>query len=182
MVKKGNLIVAEPTVFSDENFNRSVILLSDHSQSGSVGFILNKKLEYSTKEIIPELKFEFPIYNGGPVKQDNLYFIHNKSILISGSLAIKNEIHWGGDFKKALDLINEKKIKSDEIKFFLGYSGWDKNQLENEIQSNSWIVVNDNKNDKILLEDCENIWKDNLTKLGGNYMIWSNSPENPNHN
>tara|TARA_B110000438_G_C15776810_1_gene634418 strand:- start:108 stop:656 length:549 start_codon:yes stop_codon:yes gene_type:complete len=182
MVKKGNLIVAEPTVFSDENFNRSVILLSDHSQSGSVGFILNKKLEYSTKEIIPELKFEFPIYNGGPVKQDNLYFIHNKSILISGSLAIKNEIHWGGDFKKALDLINEKKIKSDEIKFFLGYSGWEKNQLENEIQSNSWIVVNDNKNDKILLEDCENIWKDNLTKLGGNYMIWSNSPENPNHN
>tara|TARA_B110000003_G_C16382006_1_gene430865 strand:- start:106 stop:654 length:549 start_codon:yes stop_codon:yes gene_type:complete len=182
MVKKGNLIVAEPTVFSDENFNRSVILLVDHSQSGSVGFILNKKLEYSTKEIIPELKFEFPIYNGGPVKQDNLYFIHNKSILISGSLAIKNEIHWGGDFKKALDLINEKKIKSDEIKFFLGYSGWDKNQLENEIQSNSWIVVNDNKNDKILLEDCENIWKDNLTKLGGNYMIWSNSPENPNHN
>ena len=182
MVKKGNLIVAEPTVFSDENFNRSVILLVDHSQSGSVGFILNKKLEYSTKEIMPELKFEFPIYNGGPVKQDNLYFIHNKSILISGSLAIKNEIHWGGDFKKALDLINEKKIKSDEIKFFLGYSGWDKNQLENEIQSNSWIVVNDNKNDKILLEDCENIWKDNLTKLGGNYMIWSNSPENPNHN
>ena len=182
MVKKGNLIVAEPTVFSDENFNRSVILLVDHSQSGSVGFILNKKLEYSTKEIIPELKFEFPIYNGGPVKQDNLYFIHNKSILISGSLAIKNEIHWGGDFKKALDLINEKKIKSDEIKFFLGYSGWEKNQLENEIQSNSWIVVNDNKNDKILLEDCENIWKDNLTKLGGNYMIWSNSPENPNHN
>jgi putative transcriptional regulator len=182
MVKKGNLIVAEPTVFSDENFNRSVILLVDHSQSGSVGFILNKKLEYSTKEIMPELKFEFPIYNGGPVQQDNLYFIHNKSKLISGSLAIKNEIHWGGDFKNVLDLINEKKIKSDEIKFFLGYSGWDKNQLENEIQSNSWIVVNDNKNDKILLEHCENIWKDNLTKLGGNYMIWSNSPENPNHN
>jgi putative transcriptional regulator len=182
MVKKGNLILAEPTVFSDENFNRSVILLVDHSQSGSVGFILNKKLEYSTKEIIPELKFKFPVYNGGPVHQDNLYFIYNKSKLISGSLAIKNEIHWGGDFKKALYLINEKKIKSDEIKFFLGYSGWDKNQLENEIQSNSWIVVNDNNNDKILLEHCENIWKDNLTKLGGNYMIWSNSPENPNHN
>ena len=102
MVKKGNLIVAEPTVFSDENFNRSVILLVDHSQSGSVGFILNKKLEYSTKEIMPELKFEFPIYNGGPVQQDNLYFIHNKSKLISGSLAIKNEIHWGGDFKLSL--------------------------------------------------------------------------------
>ena len=182
MVKKGNIIVAEPTVFSDENFNRSVILLVDHSQSGSVGFILNKKLEYSTKEIMPELKFEFPIYNGGPVQQDNLYFIHNKSKLISGSFAIKNEIHWGGDFKKTIDLINEKKIKSDEIKFFLGYSGWDKNQLENEIQSNSWRVVNDNKDDLKLLEHCENIWKDNLTKLGGNYMIWSNSPENPNHN
>ena len=182
MIEKGNLLIAEPTVFSDENFNRSVILLVDHSQSGSVGFILNKKLEYSTKEIIPELKFEFPIYNGGPVQQNNLYFIHKKQELILGSLKIKNEIFWGGNFKTIINLINENKIKLDEIKFFLGYSGWDENQLENEINSSSWIIKNTKTNNKLIIGNCENIWENSMIELGENYILWKNSPENPNHN
>ena len=182
MIEKGNLLIAEPTVFSDENFNRSVILLVDHSQSGSVGFILNKKLEYSTKEIIPELKFEFPIYNGGPVQQNNLYFIHKKQELILRSLKIKNEIFWGGNFKTIINLINENKIKLDEIKFFLGYSGWDENQLENEINSSSWIIKNTKTNNKLIIGNCENIWENSMIELGKNYILWKNSPENPNHN
>jgi putative transcriptional regulator len=182
MIKKGNLIIAKPNVFNDKNFRRSVILIAEHNHSGSVGFIINKKIEYSTKEIIPELKTEFPIYNGGPVQKDNLYFIHIKSKLIPGCLKIKNEIYWGGDFKKVLHLINEKKIKSDEIKFFSGYSGWIKNQLENEINSDSWIVSNKKINEKLLFKNSENIWKLKLLELGGEYLLWSNSPENPNHN
>ena len=81
-----------------------------------------------------------------------------------------------------MHLINEKKIKSDEIKFFLGYSGWIKNQLENEINSDSWIVSNKKINEKLLLKNSENIWKLKLLELGGEYLLWSNSPDNPNHN
>ena len=182
MIKKGNLLIAEPTDISDQKFNRSVILLVNHNESGSMGFILNKKTEYSTKKLSPSLNFKFPIYSGGPVQQDSLYFIHNKPELIPNSLKVKNEIYWGGDFKKVINLINNKKIKPGEIKFFLGYSGWHKNQLENEIKLSSWIIKKENKNDKLLFEHCENIWKDNLTELGGNYIIWSNSPDNPTHN
>ena len=181
-MKKGYLLFAEPTIQHDLNFSRSVVLIAEQNELGSVGFILNKKSNYSTLDLIPEFNYDFPIYNGGPVEKENLYFIHKVPLLIENSIKINDKLYWGGDFNSLVKLINDKKIKSSEIKFFLGYSGWDKNQLENEIQSNSWIVVNDNKNDKILLEHCENIWKDNLTKLGGNYMIWSNSPENPNHN
>ena len=182
MIKKGNLLISEPTVFSDQNFNRSVILLVDHSNSGSVGFVLNKKSEYLSKELIPQLEYEFPIYNGGPVQQENLYFIHNKPNLISNSLKITNEMYWGGDFNSVINLISEKKIKTNEIKFFLGYSGWDSGQLENEINSSYWIVKNKDVNFQLILKNCNNIWKDNLIKLGGDYLIWSNSPENPNHN
>ena len=181
-MKKGFVLFAEPTVQHDLTFSRSVILIVEQNENGIVGFIINKKTDYSTIDLIPELNINFPIYNGGPVEKENLYFIHKIPSLIKNSIKIKDNLYWGGNFDLVVELINENKIKNNEIKFFLGYSGWDKNQLENEIQSNSWIVVNDNKDDKVLIEHCENIWKDNLTKLGGNYIIWSNSPENPNHN
>ncbi len=182
MLKKGTLLIAEPTGLSDLNFNRSVILLVEHNESGSVGFILNKKLNYSTKDLIPDLKYKFPIYNGGPVQTENLYFIHNQPELIPNSLKITKEIYWGGDFTIILELINNKKLKLDEIKFFLGYSGWDKNQLEKEISISSWVVKQENRNANLLLKNCDNIWKENLLELGGKYLIWSNSPENPSNN
>ncbi len=182
MLKKGNLLIAEPTGLSDLNFNRSVILLAEHNESGSVGFILNKKLKYSSKDLIPDLKYKFPIYNGGPVEIENLYFIHNQPKLIPNSLKITKEIYWGGDFNTVLELINSYKIKLGEIKFFLGYSGWDKNQLENEITISSWIVKKENSNSNLILQSCDEIWKEKLLELGGKYLIWSNSPENPSNN
>jgi len=182
LIKKGSLLIAEPTGLSDLNFNRSVILLVEHNKSGSVGFILNKKLNYSTQDLIPALKYKFPIYNGGPVECQNLYFIHNQPKLIPNSLKIKKEIYWGGDFSVVLELINSKKIKLGEIKFFLGYSGWDKNQLENEITLSSWVVEKENGNVNLFLKSCDNIWKKKLLELGGRYLIWSNSPENPSNN
>ena len=93
MINKGDLLIAEPNVLNDINFNRSVILIVECNQNGSVGFILNKALEYSTKQLLPNLKFNFPIYNGGPVQKENLYFIHNKPDLISESIKINNEIY-----------------------------------------------------------------------------------------
>ncbi len=182
MLKKGSLLIAEPTGLSDFNFNRSVILLVEHNESGSVGFILNKKLNYSSTDLIPDLKYKFPIYDGGPVQTENLYFIHNQPKLIPNSLKISKEIFWGGDFNTVLELINTKRIKLGEIKFFLGYSGWDKNQLENEISISSWIVEQENRNPNLLLKSCDNIWKEKLLELGGKYLIWSNSPENPSNN
>lgn len=182
MVKKGNLLIAEPTGFSDLNFNRSVILIVEHNESGSVGFVLNKKLDFSTIDLIPDLKYKFPIYNGGPVQTDNLYFIHNQPKLIPNSLKITKEIYWGGNFNEVLKLINTKQIKLDQIKFFLGYSGWDKNQLKNEINMSSWVIKKENSNTNLLLKSCKDIWKKKLLELGGKYLIWSNSPENPSNN
>tara|TARA_B100000929_G_scaffold279396_1_gene256497 strand:+ start:485 stop:1033 length:549 start_codon:yes stop_codon:yes gene_type:complete len=182
LLEKGSLLIAEPTGLSDLNFDRSVILLVEHNESGSVGFILNKKLNYSTKDLIIDIKYKFPIYNGGPVHTENLYFIHNQPKLIPNSLRITKEIYWGGDFSIVLKLINSKQIKLDEIKFFLGYSGWDKNQLENEIAISSWVVKKENRDANLLLKNCDDIWKEKLLELGGKYLIWSNSPENPSNN
>ena len=176
---KGLLLVAEPSIIGDLSFNRSVILLADHNAEGSVGFILNKPLGYSIHDLIPEIEANFKIYNGGPVEQDNLYFIHNIPDLIPNSIEISNGIYWGGDFESTKDLINEGKIKKNNIRFFLGYTGWDAQQLENEMTANSWIVSKNGYENKIIGKSTTHFWKEKILELGGDYVIWSNAPENP---
>ena len=178
-LKKGQLLIAKPSIIGDLSFNRSVILLADHNQEGSVGFILNKTLKYTLRDLVPEITAKFKIYNGGPVEQDNLYFIHNVPELITDSIEISNGIYWGGNFDLTSDLINQGKIKEDNIRFFLGYTGWDANQLENDMQSNSWISAENLYENKIIGRSSTNFWKEKILELGGDYIIWSNAPENP---
>ena len=178
-LQKGILLLAEPSIIGDLSFNRSVILLADHTAEGSVGFILNKPLKYTIKDLIPEIESEFKIYNGGPVEQDNLYFIHNVPELIPNSIEISNGIFWGGDFEFTKDLINTGVVKKKNIRFFLGYTGWDAEQLENEMQANSWILTKNVYENKILGKSPAHFWKEKIVELGGDYLIWSNAPENP---
>lgn len=179
---KGLLLVAEPSIFGDASFNRSVVLLAEHSQNGSIGFILNKVLDFTLKELIPELNKSFRIYNGGPVEQDNLYFIHKVPDLIPESIEIANGIYWGGNFDAVKELINKGLITEKQIRFFLGYSGWDATQLKEELDSNSWIVTTHEDSKDIIEKPYRSFWKDKMLELGGNYMLWSNAPENPSYN
>ena len=178
-LEKGHLLIAEPSIISDLSFNRSVILLADHTSEGSVGFILNKPLKYTIKDLLPEIDSDFKIYNGGPVEQDNLYFIHNIPDLIPNSIEISNGIFWGGDFEFTKELINTGIIKKKNIRFFLGYTGWDSKQLDNEMQANSWILIKNTYKNKILGKASVHFWKEKILELGGDYLIWSNAPENP---
>ena len=178
-LEKGHLLIAEPSIIGDLSFNRSVILLADHTAEGSVGFILNKPLKYTIKDLLPEIESNFKIYNGGPVEQDNLYFIHNVPDLIPNSIEISKGIFWGGDFEFTKELINTGVIKKKNIRFFLGYTGWDSEQLENEMQANSWILIKNSYENKILGKASVHFWKEKILELGGDYLIWSNAPENP---
>jgi putative transcriptional regulator len=179
-LKKGHLLIAEPSITGDISFNRSVILLAEHTNSGSIGFILNKPLDFSLKDLLPDLIQDFVVYNGGPVEQDNLYFIHKVPNLIPNSVEISEGIYWAGDFDTVCELINRGEISQKDIRFFLGYSGWDTDQLCDELSHNSWIVIK-NKYQSNIIEQKYNseLWKEKMMELGGNYIIWSNAPENP---
>ena len=156
--EKGSLLIAEPSIIGDISFNRAVILLADHNALGSVGFILNKPLDYNLRDLIDGTESEFRIYNGGPVEQDNLYFIHKSPELIPNSIEISNGIFWGGDFNVVLDLINDDKISKDDIRFFLGYSGWAEQQLANELESNAWVVSENIYHNKIISDKTLTLW------------------------
>ena len=180
--EKGDLLFAEPSIIGDLSFNRAVILLADHNQLGAVGFIINKQLDYNLKDLVEGTECEFPIYNGGPVEQDNLYFIHKSPELIPNSIEINQGIFWGGDFATVLNLINSGKLTSEDIKFFLGYSGWDENQLDSELKSQSWLIAQNTYKNSIVSKCCNEFWKEKMLELGGEYSIWSNAPENPSYN
>ena len=180
--EKGVLLVAEPSIIGDISFNRSVVLLAEYNKNGSVGFILNKPLEYKLNDFIPELNSSITVYNGGPVEQDNLYFIHKIPELIPNSVEISNGIYWGGDFNEIISLLQDNKLKESEIRFFLGYSGWSNDQLEQELEVNSWVIIANEYKQEILGKTGINFWKEKMIEFGGDYLIWSYAPENPNYN
>ena len=75
-------------------------------------------------------------------------------------------------------MIKENIINTNSVRFFIGYSGWDYNQLEIEIKNKNWIVKK-NKAENILTINSQKHWRDEMKKLGGEYLLWSESPENP---
>ena len=174
---KGRLLIAEPSILNDRSFNRSVVLLTEHNKSGSIGFILNKPMEYNVNDLVPEINCKFPVYNGGPVSNENLYFIHSIPHLIPNSVKIAQNIYWGGDFDSVSELLVSKKISNTDIRFFLGYSGWESNQLTEELDEESWKVMENSYPN--ILTTTTSIWKNKLMELGGEYQIWANAPKNP---
>jgi putative transcriptional regulator len=182
ILEKGKILIAEPSIIGDISFNRSIILLVEHGNNGSIGFILNKPMNLNISDLIPEIESNFKIYNGGPVQQDNLYFIHKISDLIPESIMISAGLYWSGNFEYVLKLIKKGEINKNDIRFFLGYSGWDSNQLNNELNNNTWILSENSHNKNIITAVDEVFWKNKMLDLGGEYSLWSNAPEHPSHN
>jgi len=176
---KGRLLVSDPSILIDSVFSRSVVLLAEHNLKGSVGFILNKPLDLTLQDIVPEAHSNFRVYSGGPVEQDNLYFIHTVPNLIPNSLEIAQGVFWGGDFEVLFNLLKEKQISKDTIRFFLGYSGWDFEQLQDELAEKAWLCVENDFYDSILEKSPSVMWKELLAQLGDEFLIWANAPENP---
>ena len=179
-LKKGHLLIAEPSIIGDVSFNRAVILLADHTDKGSIGFIMNKPLEYTLSDFVVEMEHcDLPVYNGGPVEQDNLYFIHRVPKLIPDSIEISQGIFWGGDFSKVIEQLQNGDLQKNDIQFFLGYSGWDSKQLVDELEENTWVVIENDLGDNYLSNCCPKLWREKILRLGGDYLIWSNAPESP---
>ncbi|MBQ0116283.1 MAG: YqgE/AlgH family protein [Flavobacterium sp.] len=179
--KQGNLLIAKPATLGDEMFSRTVVLLADHSSKGSIGFILNKPLQFTIQDLIPEIHSELLIYNGGPVEQDSLYYIHNVPHIIKDSIEIANGVYWGGDFQTTKKLINEGVIQKENIRFFLGYSGWGIQQLEEELTEGAWLITEEELAKGIISKETTSLWKEKILEQG-DLAYWSNAPEHPSYN
>ena len=175
---KGTLLIANPFL-KDPNFSRTVIFLCEHTEEGSFGFVLNKMFPKPLEELVPDLKVSnFPVYQGGPVQRDALHFLHQYPDLISGGKEVMEKVYWGGNFESLLINLKNNDLDQDHIRFFIGYSGWSEGQLNEEMKEESWLTV---KATRKLIFDTkpEDIWKNSLKQLGGNYEMMINFPIDP---
>ncbi len=179
--KTGSILISEPFML-DPNFKRTVILLCDHQDDGSFGLILNRPMTNTLNEIIPDLgEAPFPLYYGGPVATDTLHYIHTGEVELEEIMPIKTGLVYGGDFEIVKELLVQKRLKQESIRFFIGYTGWSGGQLKEEISENSWIV-GETDPDKVFSSNENTMWTKSLESLGGSYGLMAKFPENPNLN
>jgi putative transcriptional regulator len=122
------------------------------------------------------------VFIGGPVEVDTIHFIHRCYDKLNSGEEIAKGIYWGGNFEALKILVNDNLISQDEIKFFLGYSGWSRGQLFEEIKENTWIVSDKYHPDLIFSQNEEELWKEVIINLGDKYAHVSNFPSDPSLN
>lgn len=175
---KGKILIAEPFL-QDTYFTRALILIVEHNDEGTIGFVLNKPVELKLEEILEEFpEFETEISLGGPVDTNSLHYMHTLGDIIPNSLEIRKGLYWGGEYDFIKEMIKNGKVNQSEIRFFLGYSGWEPGQLEDEIEDQAWMMT-DLNNESLMGMDTLNIWKKTVKSFGSKYEIWSTFPEDP---
>ncbi|QJD97954.1 YqgE/AlgH family protein [Mucilaginibacter robiniae] len=175
----GRLLISEPFMM-DPNFKRSVILLTEYSDEGTMGYVLNHVSEYMLGDLLPDVAYsEMPVYVGGPVANNTLHFIHRCPDKIEGGIEIWDGIYWGGNYEQVKELLAGYQLNADEIRFFAGYSGWTSGQLDAEISENTWIVANKFNPESLFTHDEQNLWREVVISLGQRYAHIANFPENP---
>lgn len=176
--KVGDLLLAEP-LMNDIAFQRSVIILIEHGDEfGSVGFVTNRCSNYNLNDLVEEIERddEIPIYIGGPVHRDRLYYIHTLGSLIPESIEICNGLFVSGNFKAMIEYVNSGAPIDGKVRFFLGYSGWEKNQLEKELSNFDWAVTKMRFPQRLLSLEEEEAWRVEVSELDERYLLWLNCP------
>jgi putative transcriptional regulator len=179
--EKGKILISEPFL-NDPNFKRTIILLAEHTEEGSVGFVLNKPTEVKISQMINDFpEFDSLVYYGGPVQLNTLQFIYRGENVIDGSIEIMPGLFWGGSFDILKTLIKSNSVSPADFRFFIGYSGWGEGQIDDELELNSWIVA-EATIENIFSEEPDKLWREVLKKMGKKFAILASFPENPSVN
>ena len=178
--RPGSLLIAAPFL-RDYQFSRSVILMVEHNDEGSMGIVLNKNFSnlMTLNEVVPELASlpPIPLYKGGPVGRDTLFYLHTLSYL-KDALPLGNGLYLNGDFNQMQQYILSGAPTQGVARFFMGYAGWQKGQLGQEMEQNTWIVNNESQVD-LLNMYLRDLWQEALCDMGGKYTVWSRYPKYP---
>ncbi|GAB4327325.1 MAG: YqgE/AlgH family protein [Flammeovirgaceae bacterium] len=159
----------------DSNFQRSVVLMCEHQDNqGSFGLIINKPSMVMVSEVADSLYADNQLFVGGPVEQNTLHYIHQFEN-VPNAIPLKDGLYWGGDYEVMKEMASRGMVNEGNTRFFMGYSGWGRMQLSNEMKKESWFVSDVNLR---LIFDIEPhaLWSEVLKSMGGRYRIFANYP------
>jgi putative transcriptional regulator len=179
-IDKGSLLISAPQL--TDFFKRTVILMTEHNENGSLGFVINKPIVQKLNEIVEGFaNFDADVYLGGPVETEIINFIHRAGDIIGGGLEISKGIFWGGDFERLRILAESGELNPKDFIFLVGYSGWSAGQLNDELKENTWFV-SEVSEELIFETEPETIWAKVLRRMGGEYLTISTFPNDPSVN
>lgn len=178
---RGRILVSEPYL-PDPYFRRTVVLLCEHNEEGSFGFVLNRYLDMDIGDLLenmPPIRTRVSI--GGPVQSGNLYYLHTFGARVPGSTEVIPGVHMGGDFEQLRSMLATDPRLARHVRFFVGYSGWGEKQLDRELEQRSWLVGPADKV-RIMNTRIKDLWGDTLRAMGARFAPLANFPEDPSLN
>lgn len=175
---RGRLLISEPYL-SDPYFRRTVVLLCDHDNEGSFGFVLNRLTDMGVNDLLENLPpLGAPVGIGGPVQSSSLYYIHTLGHRLEGSQEVVDGIFVGGDFEQLRNLLEADPRLTRHVRFFVGYSGWGKDQLDKELNERSWLVAAATKQ-RVMDVSNTDLWAESLRDMGSSFAPLANFPDDP---
>ncbi|NKB81410.1 MAG: YqgE/AlgH family protein [Nitrospirales bacterium] len=180
---KGIFLVATPGL-RDPNFRQTVILLCEHGPEGALGVVVNRPTEISITEVLPKIPVlegqAHVVYSGGPVQRNHLLIVYCAMEEPEDTHHVFDGVYVGGN-TLALEQILKAPTPTDQFKAFIGYSGWAPGQLENEMETGSWVMV---PADTVSMFEGEQtrLWANILRSLDPSYDMYADMPLDPNLN
>lgn len=175
---RGRLLVASPAL-RDPNFDRTVVLLLEHTEEGALGVVLNRPSELDLAEALPEwgaLALEpAVVFVGGPVQTGSLIGLAAAwtDAKVEGWTPLIGRVG-------AVDLEHPDALAPGvgEVRIFSGYAGWASGQLEGELEVGAWFVL-DAAPDDAFSPEPDRLWRTVLRRQGGRMALMAGYPEDP---
>ena len=183
-IARGDLLVATPSM-RDPNFRRSVILICDHDDSGTFGLVINRPTDLPLQQVLPPDKSiscgEQCVHFGGPVDHQKIFALRHGSGADEGEEEVGSDLFMPGDLERSIERICNGVEDGSDYLFFLGYSGWERGQLQQELQEKSWVIASCGLI-SITETPADQMWSTILREMGGEYTLWSWLPDEPDWN
>ena len=175
-----HLLIASPAIF-DPNFRRTVVLLTAHTDEGAIGLILNRPSDATVDEAVPRLSplagDDAPVFAGGPVNPSGVSMLAEFEDVSEAGVEVFGDIGF-----VALDAALEgdpPELRRRRV--FAGVASWAGGQLEQELESEDWILE-PASNDDVFADHPERLWESVLQRMGGSYAVVARMPYDPSLN
>lgn len=181
---KGYFLIANP-VLPDPNFSRTVVLLCNHNEEGSFGLIVNRSTRLTSKEVFSSHDLfkedESRVFMGGPVSQTQVFYLCRSFQPIMEMEQVCPGVHMGMNWEALAAVVQNLENPQQDIRFYLGYSGWGAGQLAGEMEQRSWLTC-EARQDFVFSLAEDQIWPNVVRSLGKDYEYLLNAPVNPSMN
>jgi putative transcriptional regulator len=178
--KQGSLLLADPHL-TEDFFQRAAILLVAHDATESFGLVLNHPTELVLSDLFEHIELDLPIYNGGPVAPEQLFYLH-RFAQVKGATRVTEHLYFGGDWQDVL--MNALVLQKPEyhLRLFAGYAGWGAQQLEEELAAFAWISTTVFEDQTLFKVESSTLWKKSMLEQEPNLAMFAHFPLNATDN